>query len=114
MTARVINDSSSLRAGDLAAYMGLSRATIYKDIAAGYRWEFPRHRMSTPAHYKKWLRDAEPIATKKADPARLQQELCRLRSASDKEGARPRSHGSRISGLEPRLRRRKEQPVLST
>jgi hypothetical protein len=95
--ARKIDDSTPVRAGVLGEFMGVSRAQIYRYVGAGYCFEFPAAKLTTPGHFKTWLK-LQPVKPKGAaqpqtpeDEARLQRELHRLRSGAGKS-REPRSN----------------------
>lgn len=82
-------DKTPMRISDLARYLNLGRRLIDRDVAEGYVLEFSRHRLTTPAHYKAWLR-RQAITPPPETPVtqeRQQRELHRLRSAADKSHA---------------------------
>lgn len=115
---RNIDDESSLRIGPLAQYMGTSKTTIYLDVKAGYTFEFLRHKMTTPGHYKAWLRKetarllSEPqTAPGPEDSERLQRELHRLHSGAGKSHARQSSHDSQSASPGHGKSGRSAQPV---
>lgn len=47
-------EDTPLYACELGRFMGWSRATVYRHIAQGYRFEYGR--TTTPRHYRRWMR----------------------------------------------------------
>ena len=74
-----------MRIRELASYMGMGKNAVYRDAAAGYVFEFATHKLTTPGHYKAWLREqaaqmnALQCQTSRTDRERLTGELARLR-----------------------------------
>jgi len=101
------NDSTPMRIGDLAIYMDCGVNTIYRDVNAGYFFEFATHKKTTPGHYKAWLREeATKLAKRQADQAkadreRRERELCHLHTDVDKSSEQPSSRGSRTASPGP-------------
>ncbi|MEA3212273.1 MAG: hypothetical protein QOE70_5330 [Chthoniobacter sp.] len=93
---RKANDDTPMRIRELAAYMTLGKDSIYADVKAGYRFEFATKRLTTPGHYKAWLRAqaTEHSAENRDDQERQQRELRRLRSAAGKSRESLSSRGS--------------------
>ena len=77
-------DEAPLRIGELAEFIGISRTSIYRDVSAGYVFEFATKKLTTPGHYKAWLRvQALRLSeTDQTDQERLQHEQHRLRSSA--------------------------------
>lgn len=94
-------DATPMRIGELAAFLRIGKPMIYASTRGGYVFEFASIKMTTPGHYKEWLRaqarllSAGVAELTLADQERQQRELHRLHSAADKSHA-PRSiRGSR-------------------
>ncbi len=93
---RTLTDSSPMRISELASYMGLGVSSIYRDVTLGYVFEFAARRLTTPSHYKAWLR-VQPVPAKQnqedlARQRRVQDHLC---LAAGKSHAPLSSRGSR-------------------
>ena len=67
------SEDTPLYACELGRFMGWSRATVYRHIEQGYRFEYGR--TTTPRHYRRWMRLH----------ALQQQKLAQLQSAEVKE-----------------------------
>lgn len=117
MKKRTIDDDTPLRIGPLAQYMGIGRATLYRDVHAGYTFECLTRKMTTAGHYKAWLRErattkaTELAAQKKVDEERLQREQCLLLTDADKSHAPRSSRGSRSASPAPAKSSRSSRPA---
>ena len=106
---RIITDETPVRLRELAQYMGMGKTTIYRDVSAGYVFEFLRHKMTTPGHYKAWLRSQTSQESERdaqlsqAEQERQQRELHHLRSAAGRSHA-PRSNRDSQTPLLPRAK----------
>ncbi|MGB8167609.1 MAG: hypothetical protein WCF18_08960 [Chthoniobacteraceae bacterium] len=91
-------DDTPMRIRELAAYMTLGKDSIYADVKAGYRFEFATKKLTTPGHYKAWLRAqaAEHSVENRDDQERQQRELRRLRSVAGKSRESLSNRGSRM------------------
>ena len=75
-------EDTPLYACELGLFMGWSRATVYRHIEQGYRFEYGR--TTTPRHYRRWMKkrasfqQAKELAESKAVRQRLERELLEL------------------------------------
>ena len=100
IACKAITDATPVRAGELAAFMRIGRSTVYQDIGAGYVFEFATHKLTTPGHYKEWLRSrARETKPDREDSERLRREQDRLSSIVGKSDAPRSKRGSRTPSL---------------
>lgn len=110
-------DDTPMRMGALAEHIGIGRTSIYRDIAAGYVFEFATKKLTTPGHYKAWLRAqalqlSERAALKgQTDRERQQRELHRLRSNADRSREPRSNRDSQTASPAPAKSTRSPQPA---
>lgn len=79
----VATEDTPLTAGELAEFMGWSRATVYRHINKGYRFEYGR--TTTPRHYRRWMSrethkaQEHKVAESQAELQQLERELSVLK-----------------------------------
>lgn len=111
------NDETPLRIRYLARYIGIGKNAVYASMKAGYVFEFATLKMTTPGHFKAWLRQQASLLSdrvagkRKEDEERQQRELHHQRSGAGKSHARPSNRDSQTASPGPAKSSRSPQPA---